>query len=74
MRGLQHIGLTAYLKCLGINQGRSIVPNDPDCPQCGEIVEIWSDERQRTCKKCGTVLYNHNSLPKVQIMVSQDQS
>lgn len=64
------MGLKETLKCPGMNEGRSRVPNELDCSQCGEVVEVWSDENHRTCKNCGTIGYNLNSLPKVHLKIS----
>lgn len=68
------MGLKETLKCPGMNEGRSRVPNELDCSQCGEIVEVWSDESQRTCKKCGAVVYNQNSSPKVRVKTSEESN
>lgn len=29
------------------------VPDVIECPGCGEEIEMWSDETESTCKKCG---------------------
>jgi ribosomal protein S27AE len=28
------------------------------CPQCGEEIEIFSDEMKASCGRCGFVIYN----------------
>lgn len=32
------------------------VPAEVTCPQCGEEMEIWSDENDTICKACGSVV------------------
>ena len=33
---------------------REVTPEDIACPQCGEEVEIWSDELTARCTHCET--------------------
>lgn len=68
------MGFNDILKCPGFTQGRFALPNEFDCPQCGESVEIWSDEPQRICKKCDTIVHNLNPLPKIQMTISSDRN
>lgn len=39
--------------CPGAISIREVKPEDIDCPQCGEEVEIWSDELAARCSHCG---------------------
>ncbi len=39
--------------CPGSIEIRSPKPEDIRCQQCGEKIEIWSDEPDTACKKCG---------------------
>ena len=48
------------LKCPGLDRTLTVIPVEQPCPQCGEIVEIWSDELKRRCAKCGMVVHNPN--------------
>jgi len=34
-------------------EGRNISPVSCRCPQCGYELEMFSDEREMTCPKCG---------------------
>ncbi len=59
------MGLNDSLKCPGLDITLSVIPVDVDCPQCNEIVEIWSDEFKRRCARCGTVVFNPNPLVRM---------
>jgi hypothetical protein len=39
--------------CPGSIEIRSPKPEEIRCQQCGEKIEIWSDEPDTACKKCG---------------------
>lgn len=41
-------------------QGKPKTPtiHEKLCPQCGEIIELFSIDTQVTCEKCGFVAYN----------------
>jgi len=39
--------------CPGSAEIRSPKPEDIRCQKCGEKIEIWSDEPDIACKKCG---------------------
>src|SRR3989338_7977911 len=40
-------------ECPGSEKFKQPKPEYLKCPSCGEEVEIWSDEVQTTCQKCG---------------------
>lgn len=42
--------------CPGATNIREVKPEDIDCPQCGEQVEIWSDELTARCRHCGALV------------------
>jgi DNA-directed RNA polymerase subunit RPC12/RpoP len=42
--------------CPGAKLLRQPKPEMFSCPQCGEEVEIWSDELRGTCPSCGTTV------------------
>ena len=44
------------LNCPGSRLIKSPVPEYVVCPNCGEEVEIWSDEVRATCPKCKAVV------------------
>ena len=48
-------------------QGKPKTPtiHEKVCPQCGEIIELFSIDTQVACEKCGFVAYN-DSLSCVQ--------
>lgn len=54
------MGFNDSLKCRGLDRTLTVTPVDQHCPQCGETVEIWSDEIKRRCATCGMVVYNRN--------------
>ncbi|MBI4842933.1 MAG: hypothetical protein HY809_01220 [Nitrospirae bacterium] len=39
--------------CPGSREIKQPKPEDILCRRCGEKVEIWSDETESKCKKCG---------------------
>lgn len=39
--------------CPGSRAIREPEPDDFPCPECGTLVEIWSDEKSRRCPSCG---------------------
>ena len=41
------------MKCPGQNR-RDIRSSLHPCPKCGHMVELFSDEMQARCRKCGT--------------------
>ena len=45
---------------MGGCQGKPRTPtiHEKVCPQCGNIIEIFSIDSQMTCEKCGFVAYN----------------
>lgn len=42
--------------CPGAVTFREVRPEDIVCPQCGNEVEIWSDEPVARCRQCGFYL------------------
>lgn len=58
------MGLNDTLKCPGMDGTLSTFPIEFACPQCNDIVEIWSDEAKRRCTKCGTMVFNPDPLAK----------
>ena len=42
--------------CPGISQFMRPTPSYFKCPKCQGDVEIWSDEEETPCPKCGTVI------------------
>lgn len=48
-------------------QGKPRTPTiiEKVCPQCGEIIELFSIDTQMACEKCGFIAYN-DSLSCVQ--------
>lgn len=41
-------------------QGKPRTPtlHEKICPQCGEVIEIFSIDTQAACEKCGFIAYN----------------
>ena len=42
--------------CPGVSRLVRPVPEYIACPNCGEEVEIWSDEEEATCDGCGAIV------------------
>ena len=40
------------LKCPGLEQTLAVFPETLSCPECGNDVEIWTDERKAKCSVC----------------------
>ncbi|MBF0554685.1 MAG: hypothetical protein HQK96_09060 [Nitrospirae bacterium] len=38
------------------------VPNTVECPSCGAVLEIWSDEDEVRCKDCNTCVVQKNAI------------
>ena len=47
-------------KCPGSGNIRTPVPSLKKCPECGEEVEIWSDELRVKCTRCGATVLKEN--------------
>lgn len=43
--------------CPGSKVIRQPLPEDYPCPQCGEMVEIWTHELKVKCPQCGTTVF-----------------
>ncbi|MEW6408773.1 MAG: hypothetical protein AB1488_01500 [Nitrospirota bacterium] len=41
--------------CPGSERIKKPAPEDIKCRLCGETVEIWSDEVEARCKRCGFI-------------------
>ncbi len=41
------------IKCPGSKVVREPIPEIHTCPNCGEEVEIWTNELKRKCSSCG---------------------
>ncbi|OQY57649.1 MAG: hypothetical protein B6245_15985 [Desulfobacteraceae bacterium 4572_88] len=52
------MGSNDHLKCPGLEHTLSVIPEMCSCPGCGNDVEIWSDEKKRTCPNCNAVVQN----------------
>lgn len=48
--------------CPGSKVMRQPVPEIFACPQCGEEVEIWSDELKRSCPKCHKMVFRDTMM------------
>lgn len=44
-------------KCPGSGGIRTPVPTLKKCPECGEEVEIWSNELKAKCTQCGATVF-----------------
>jgi Zn finger protein HypA/HybF involved in hydrogenase expression len=38
-------------------------PGEATCSQCGHAEEIWSDEKETKCSKCGSMIRNEGVVP-----------
>ena len=48
-------------KCPGAAKIRTPIPAYKKCPDCGEEVEIWSDELKVKCTKCGATVFKEDT-------------
>ena len=48
--------------CPGSRGIREPVPEDISCPQCGQAVEIWTDEKKAVCPKCKTTVFRERKM------------
>ena len=44
------------IKCPGSKSVREPIPEIHICPDCGEEVEIWTNELKRKCSSCGKAI------------------
>jgi NADH pyrophosphatase NudC (nudix superfamily) len=44
-------------RCPGSGGIRTPIPSLKPCPQCGQEVEIWSDELKARCRNCGATVF-----------------
>ena len=49
-------------KCPGAAKIRAPISAYKKCPDCGEEVEIWSDEQKAKCTKCGVLVFREDAL------------
>lgn len=45
-------------ECPGVTDLKTPTLTLKTCPQCGEEVEIFSNEMKVTCNTCGSIIYN----------------
>ena len=66
-----------YLKCPGLDRTLAVSPEIISCPECGENMEIWTDEIKTRCPGCRTVVFNRetpeNAERMAQAKVDQDK-
>lgn len=43
-------------KCPGLEQTLATFPEELPCPECGNEIEIWSDERKGKCSTCNKMI------------------
>ena len=43
--------------CPGARTIREPTPEDVNCPNCDETVEIWTDELKANCPSCGAKVF-----------------
>lgn len=39
-------------ECPGPNRKEPAVPEEVDCPECGQPVEMWANEKEAICPSC----------------------
>jgi len=49
-----------FNKCPGAANIRTPIPSCKKCPECGEEVEIWSDELKTKCTNCGATVFRED--------------
>ncbi|NIN96767.1 MAG: phosphohydrolase [Anaerolineae bacterium] len=45
--------MSLFRGCPGAVNIREVKPEEIECPECGHMVEIWSDELTARCSNCG---------------------
>ena len=48
----------AFGSCPGKDSLRNAIITEKTCPQCGNVVEVFSCDTEVVCDKCGFVIYN----------------
>ncbi|MBI4321933.1 MAG: hypothetical protein HY675_25850 [Chloroflexi bacterium] len=48
--------------CPGSTSLKSPMPEYTPCPNCGEEVEIWTDEIKTTCSNCKTTVFKDRKM------------
>ena len=43
--------------CFGATRIKEPIPEFFKCPSCGAVVEIWTNENSRRCRKCGQMVF-----------------
>ena len=43
-------------KCPGDDPTKKAMPEMYTCPECGDEVEIWTDQTKGTCISCGKIV------------------
>jgi DNA-directed RNA polymerase subunit RPC12/RpoP len=43
-------------KCAGDDLTKKAIPEMYTCPDCGDEVEIWTDETKGKCMSCGKII------------------
>ncbi len=57
------MSLNDYLKCPGVDRALYAIPEIHICSDCGNEVEIWTDEKKGKGTKCGAAVRNKNFQP-----------
>jgi len=55
---LYRVRVVMFSKCPGASNIRSPTIEIKKCPECGEEVEIFTDEFRAKCEKCGFTVFN----------------
>ena len=62
----------SLLKCPGLEQTLAAVPEELPCPECGNEIEIWSDEKKGMCSTCTKMVDpRHSEDNKFEIFVKE---
>ena len=48
-------------KCAGDDPAKKAMSEIYPCPQCGDEVEIWTDETRGKCSSCGKLVIKNTS-------------
>jgi predicted metal-binding protein/uncharacterized protein (UPF0212 family) len=55
------MSINDHLQCPGLDRTLAVSPEIISCPECGEDLEIWTDEVKTRCPGCRAVVYNRET-------------
>ena len=62
-----------YQRCPGMDTTLNVEPESVSCPECGQELEIWTDEVKTRCPGCRTVVYNRETPQNRELKKSRER-